>query len=651
MSYHLNRSETSVPAAGLVGASRPQTRLVTRKVRSNQDDTVIEPVVEDGKAVRRSPPESPNSSVDSTCIAMPLAGIRQQAAEPDADGDFFRGSSTRSGAMVYPEANADPDDRLPVRFNLSRNIEGSAHLGGASQPSGRGVPTRLHPSGDDDGYSTLHHLSETNSSAMRGTREYYILEAMQRQMDQLSNAMLATEKRNREANERVIQAVCSIQNATGSAAASVLTPIQKTRDEPFQRDTRRTVGLFTLGRPDRIQYTVNRDGNDRDLPVYGQGAVYDTNHLGQPTGRTRLAETFFPVTSQSAPTLTMYVERPDQSHLKFKDRLSVHSVMKFIDDCEEYLSVNRRMSVSLEPASLLSRSIRESMVSRYAKEGLTSANFFMQRDETLFTRLSEMVRPTSEQAFIDVLEQIPFNWKGPVSAENAEVYIRKVVAFIEKFARYIEFMSIDNDQYIPETRDCEGGLIRIFLSKLPNSFGRNLYAEISKQRRNFIEFSEFMQLFRILCERSIQETIAAENTLARFASRKTSSDARVTPAEEKPTRSAGYVKRDEKRPARTAFPSKFHSLHEDLEQEDMQDGMYPADPEYVESEPYGEQADNMFAVDHKANKDYTKSGCFRFAVYGHCERKDCNRSHETKACEDMLKSSTRLSGCPGFANP
>ena len=177
----------------------------------------------------------------------------------------------------------------------------------------------------------------------------------------------------------------------------------------------------------------------------------------------------------------------------------------------------------------------------------------------------------------------------------------------------------------------------IAMTSYNNSFGRNLYAEISKQRRNFIEFSEFMQLFRILCERSIQETIAAENTLARFASRKTSSDARVTPAEEKPTRSAGYVKRDEKRPARTAFPSKFHSLHEDLEQEDMQDGMYPADSEYVESEPYGEQADNMFAVDHKANKDYTKSGCFRFAVYGHCERKDCNRSHETKACEDYAE--------------
>jgi hypothetical protein len=200
----------------------------------------------------------------------------------------------------------------------------------------------------------------------------------------------------------------------------------------------------------------------------------------------RRQSVFFRQISQSdekGNRLVIHGQQPAFEHIKLAT-LQVWSVFDFFDKIVEYQTVHK---ITLPVTSLVSKAVREELISRYAPD-LTLEKFHSLSHTEICLLAQDVVKPQSELAFLKSLKDnatfpdLPSTYIPSVT--NFMPFYRAILIYKTRFMRVYEFLATSNEDNVPPSNYKEGGLIKLFLDALPYEFGKRMWQHINKERRD-----------------------------------------------------------------------------------------------------------------------------------------------------------------------
>jgi len=182
-------------------------------------------------------------------------------------------------------------------------------------------------------------------------------------------------------------------------------------------------------------------------------------------------------------------------HIKL-ERLSVPAIIRFMDQA---LLHHARYRQVLPLPALLDGPIKESLTAMY---GVSEYEYFQLSNEELLDYLQELVRPRERAAFLTLLKKYVKFKIDPqylISVTDYKVFYDACLVYRKDFTRVLDFMSKDNKSAVPPCTNVEGGLVHLFLQKIPFQHGTILFNTLQDQK--FSDFEDFLQkLFKLLAE-------------------------------------------------------------------------------------------------------------------------------------------------------
>ena len=188
--------------------------------------------------------------------------------------------------------------------------------------------------------------------------------------------------------------------------------------------------------------------------------------------------------SEDSNNLVIHGQQPTFDHIKL-NTLAVWAVFDFFDKIVEYQTVHK---LKLPVTSLVSKAVREELISRYAPE-LTLERFHKLTHTEICLLAQDVVKPQSELAFLKSLKDnatfpdLPPSYVPSVT--NFMPFYRAILIYKTRFMRVYEFLASNNDNNVPPCHNKEGGIIKLFLEALPHEFGKRVWQHINRQRRDF----------------------------------------------------------------------------------------------------------------------------------------------------------------------
>jgi len=363
--------------------------------------------------------------------------------------------------------------------------------------------------------------------------------------------------------------------------------------------------------------------------------------------------------------IQMTQQQPSYEHIKLES-VTVYSCVRFLYAIRQYTA---RHSVQLRPTSLISEKARDEIISRNEEEGLDEANFHELDTLQLMRCLQRATRPSTKKDFQDYLERyVRFNlapgYKFDIT--NFRPMFDALSQYKRDFLMYYDFMARDNEANIPFCNAKEGGLIKIFISKLPQGYGEIKYSTVSTQK--FKHIHEFIDEFwkqvlvdsensrsaRSLSKSFKQSTIPSETfQLPKDTPKKQTSDyekkkavyesrkqsfggIREERAEDSDTSSV-HEEEDIKpldhvdEPQSLKVPSETNSEIDVLEQE-LEQLQSLQQASFKKPAQFDKKPDK-----HGSSTKEKKAACFRTLTTGKCENDKCTYSHDEADLKEGFK--------------
>ena len=209
--------------------------------------------------------------------------------------------------------------------------------------------------------------------------------------------------------------------------------------------------------------------------------------------------------------VTMMSKQPkyDQIRLEY---LTPRAIFKFIDEVNEYQIA---YGIVLPVPTLISNKIRDNLMARH--RGLTLTKFYNLTTMQIIKILQRQIRPESMLAFQITLAkhsyfETPSNYKPNVS--DFKPFYDALLQYKARFLRIYEIMAANNEDNIPETNNKEGGLIKIFVDKIPFEYGSRTFRALKKNKFNTIY--EFLTLFFAHTKKHYETSVKAQNMQQHF---------------------------------------------------------------------------------------------------------------------------------------
>ena len=166
--------------------------------------------------------------------------------------------------------------------------------------------------------------------------------------------------------------------------------------------------------------------------------------------------------------------------------------MVFLHQITEYQA---RYQVNLPVATMVSDLVRDNLVSRNRTK-LNHTSFYLISTEELSVYLRKAAQPTDVVTFQETLNkciefQIPHNYSPTPS--GFDLLHTALLSYRSNFEKYYDFMAEGNTKVIPKCDNKPGGLINIFLSKIPFDYGNRMYHAMTKQK--FDDIDSFLDEF------------------------------------------------------------------------------------------------------------------------------------------------------------
>ena len=316
-----------------------------------------------------------------------------------------------------------------------------------------------------------------------------------------------------------------------------------------------------------------------------------------------------------AQPVTFQAAQPDYQHIKLT-ALKVVPIVNFFEEIAEYQTAyNIKIHVPLR----LSQPIRRKIMSKFA---INSTKLMMLNDDELYNILRTFVTPDSKVEFSTLLEaSVEFNIRSSYkpTAEYFRPFYDALLEFRIVFVKTYELLATDNADNIPECRNKEGGLICIFINKIPFMYGTRVLQELNKKKVEESVYA-FLTEFYVIVEAHLLCHVKARH-LSRFFG------GTAYEASKRTDKSLSNIK---------AAPV-FEEVYDDTEPEPEPE----SESEKEDSSHSDEEEDDGFDDDLAAMQSPAASRsfpggtgpCFTKVNTGRCDKPNCAFSHSADAIQ------------------
>jgi hypothetical protein len=261
--------------------------------------------------------------------------------------------------------------------------------------------------------------------------------------------------------------------------------------------------------------------------------------------------------------------------------------------------------ISVPAASLVSTDIREYLIGVADNVRINSLTFYGLDNKSILALLQKLKRPRNVIDFRKALDSnLRFNIYKDYrpTLTNFKPLHSSLLVYKQSFQRLYDFLTdgIHTEEFIPRADNKDGGLIKIFVEKIPMGIGKRMYHNLNKEK--FFSIDEFISAF--------YNQLQSLNEVSVEITKLSSVIYDSTPNHQQ-----------EKTVSRTlalSDPTHIQLLDQLLDNLDSEE---PADSlAFIARDPRrpGElQGDKKYPL-----------ACFSMAIEGSCKRKNCTYSHE-----------------------
>ena len=172
---------------------------------------------------------------------------------------------------------------------------------------------------------------------------------------------------------------------------------------------------------------------------------------------------------EAAQPLPIFDRAPRTDHLRL-DELYVSTLIKFFDDLVQYARVNGGLP---KIATLLSDKVKEALIAsdprRYAGDRL-----YLLTPQQIYNLLVEQVQPRDRFDFVkEMTRNVKFTYtaKRAPSAEYFDAFYKALLLYKKNYLQVYEILSFNNRMAVPRCENKDGGLIKLFVIKIPYEYG------------------------------------------------------------------------------------------------------------------------------------------------------------------------------------
>lgn len=211
------------------------------------------------------------------------------------------------------------------------------------------------------------------------------------------------------------------------------------------------------------------------------------------------------------PTPTVVIDRPKFLGKRLEN-LAVAEVLEF---CDAVRAFEAEHGLNLPVGTLFSEEARTRLIAK--SEGrLQQSIFYSYPLSKLFGELQIALRPLSPEAFRQVIRDnvkfpLPATWTPTRS--NGDQFFDALLSYAERFSFVFTFLASGNAKNTPSLDARDGGVLKLFASKIPYSYGTRTLERIS---RKFGTLQDFIDEFLAQCTSTRDCALAANNELLRF---------------------------------------------------------------------------------------------------------------------------------------
>ena len=183
--------------------------------------------------------------------------------------------------------------------------------------------------------------------------------------------------------------------------------------------------------------------------------------------------------------------RPSDKHIRLTE-LTVKAVKKFADQIVEYQTVH---GLVLPVSTLIDSSVRDFIIAN--NKGLNNYNFHLLKTPAILTLLQETIRPPTVLDFQRVLaSSVEFPQEQRYQKPTAiafRAFHDAVLVYRKNFITIFEILAENNEENIPSVNNKDGGLIKIFVDKIPYKYGDNFVK--SRKDQKYATIHDFIDDF------------------------------------------------------------------------------------------------------------------------------------------------------------
>ena len=323
--------------------------------------------------------------------------------------------------------------------------------------------------------------------------------------------------------------------------------------------------------------------------------------------------------------IQVYKNTPSFEYLKL-NKFDVGAVMSFAVGIDQFQSKHH---LSVPAATLVSEDIKHKLLGICEIPRLNATNFYALDNKPLIQLLQKALRPTNVHDFRRQLDKnlsfsLPKDYKPTVT--NFFILHQQLLSYRVEFEQLYDFLADGNiSTNIPKCDNKEGGLIKLFVERIPHGIGKRMFISLNTEWYTDIDgfmkafFEQLRSFYKIAVEARQLNNVLYESS-----------------------NSPTHSERLSTRTANISDPDKLLLLEQLLEN--------------LESEEPASQLAFINSSKGLKPPGVTDSraplACFQMAIDGKCNREKCTYSHDRPVLESYLqKLMTKIVKSPYHSKP
>ena len=199
------------------------------------------------------------------------------------------------------------------------------------------------------------------------------------------------------------------------------------------------------------------------------------------------------LTSGQDNNVRVYKTTPSYEHIKLNSD-SISNILDFASAIEQFQNMHK---ISVPAASLVSTDIREYLIGVADNARINSLTFYGLDNKSVLALLQKLKRPKNVIDFRKALDSnLRFNIYKDYrpTLTNFKPLYSSLLVYKQSFQRLYDFLADGiHPEFIPRADNKDGGLIKIFVDKIPMGIGKRMYHNLNKEK--FSSIDEFISVF------------------------------------------------------------------------------------------------------------------------------------------------------------